>query len=438
METGTAITLPGIEPAPLPTTREERGRQIAQRGGIRQIGVRYAVPSQTPGGDAPTYLVDVIAQSCTCPDHELRGRSTRCKHQEAVWYWIAWEGVVNTNGTGTAPPKKRKTYPQNWAAYDEAQTMEKERIQVLLKALLLACIVEPVRQPGAPGRPRIPLADAVFSVIMKVYTTFSSRRSATDIRGCAERGHIAAPPHYSSINRFLESDKTTPILIQLIEESAAPLAQIENDRGQFAADSSGFSTVVYDRWFDQKHGKLMAQHAWVKLHMMCGTATHVVAHAKVSPEADCPVLPELIERTKVHFRLKEVSADKAYLANYNVEAIHKAGAEPFIAFKSNSVGMASKNPLWRKMYAHFSLRSEDYLNRYHRRSNAETVFDMIKAKFNGSVRSKLATAQVNEVLCKVICHNLCRIVHAVAEFGIDVDFNPKPAPLMAPVLTLVR
>jgi hypothetical protein len=144
----------------------------------------------------------------------------------------------------------------------------------------------------------------------------------------------------------------------------------------------------------------MAQHAWVKLHMICGTATHVVAHAKVSPEADCPVLPELIEKAKVHFRLKEVSADKAYLANYNVKAIVDAGATPFIAFKSNSVGEAGKNPLWRKMYAHFSLRSEDYLNHYHRRSNAETVFDMIKAKFNGSVRSKLATAQVNEVLCR--------------------------------------
>jgi hypothetical protein len=248
METNVATTLPGIMPTPLPTTREERGRQIAQRGGIRQIGAHYAVPSQSPGAEVPTYLVDVITQSCTCPDHELRGRSTRCKHQEAVWYWIAWEGVVNvTDGNGTAPPpKKRKTYPQNWAAYDEAQTMEKERIQVLLKALLLACIVEPVRDPHAPGRPPIPLADAVFSAIMKVYTTFSSRRSATDIRGCAERGHIAAPPHYSSINRFLESDKTTPILIRLVEESAGPLAQIENDRGP--------KHHIAHKW-NRRHGK---------------------------------------------------------------------------------------------------------------------------------------------------------------------------------------
>jgi hypothetical protein len=51
--------------------------------------------------------------------------------------------------------------------------------------------------------------------------------------------------------------------------------------------------------------------------------------------------------------------------------------------------------------------------------------------------------QVNEVLCKVICHNLCRIVHAVAEFKIDVDFNgtlyvPRPPTLPErPVLTLV-
>jgi len=32
---------------PLPTTREERGRQIAQLGGIRKLGAGYVVPSQS-------------------------------------------------------------------------------------------------------------------------------------------------------------------------------------------------------------------------------------------------------------------------------------------------------------------------------------------------------------------------------------------------------
>lgn len=117
--------------------------------------------------------------------------------------------------------------------------------------------------------------------------------------------------------------------------------------------------------------------------------------------------------------------------------IDSVGAVPFIPFKSNSVGMGSRSPHWKRMWAHFTLRSEDFLNHYHRRSNVETAMWMVKSKFGGSVRSKLPTAQANEVLAKVLCHNLTCIVHAITEFGIEVDFNKPTAPT-APTLTLVK
>jgi hypothetical protein len=53
-------------------------------------------------------------------------------------------------------------------------------------------------------------------------------------------------------------------------------------------------TVTYDRWFDQAHGKLRAEHAWVKLHVMVGTVTNVVTSVEVSSAADCPLLPVLL------------------------------------------------------------------------------------------------------------------------------------------------
>lgn len=295
------------EYSPLPTSREERGRQIAKLGGIRQVGSRFAVPSQSSNSAVPTYLVDLVDETCTCPDYELR--RGRCKHQEAVWFWVAWEGTVSQDSPATLPAK-RKTYRQNWPAYNEAQTTEKARVEMLLKSLCDG-IEEPPRKPG-PGRPRIPARDAIFSAVMKVYTTLSGRRASTDIRGCAERGHITDAPHYNSIFRCLESAETTAILVRLIEESAAPLAEIENVAGQFAQDSTGFSTVTYDRWFDQKHGKLMAQHAWVKLHIMIGTATNVVAGVKVSSEGDCPLLPELLRQTALARALGVSSGWLAY------------------------------------------------------------------------------------------------------------------------------
>jgi transposase len=53
------------------------------------------------------------------------------------------------------------------------------------------------------------------------------------------------------------------------------------------------------------------------------------------------------------------------------------------------------------MYHYFEFRNEEFLGHYHKRSNAETTFHMIKSKFGDSVRSKTEVAQVNEVLLKV-------------------------------------
>ena len=69
---------------------------------------------------------------------------------------------------------------------------------------------------------------------------------------------------------------------------------------------------------------------------------------------------------------------------------------------------------------------------YHKRSNVESTFSMIKAKFGDSLRSKTKTAQVNEALCKILCHNLCVIIHSMYELKIEPDFwqendTPKEA-----------
>jgi len=53
-----------------------------------------------------------------------------------------------------------------------------------------------------------------------------------------------------------------------------------------------------------------------------------------------------------------------------------------------------------------------------RRSNVESTFSMIKRKFGNDVRAKTDTAMVNEVLCKLVCHNLCVLI----QLGIETLF----------------
>jgi hypothetical protein len=47
---------------------------------------------------------------------------------------------------------------------------------------------------------------------------------------------------------------------------------------------------------------------------------------------------------------------------------------------------------------------------------------MIKRKFGDSVRSKTDVAMKNEVLAKLVCHNICCVNQEAHELGIDPGF----------------
>jgi len=150
-----------------------------------------------------------------------------------------------------------------------------------------------------------------------------------------------------------------------------------------------------------------------------------------SSGADSPQMPALVASTSQRFAMAEVSADKAYLGHANLAAVEAVGAMPFIPFKSNSKGTGSAP--WRRMHAIFMYRQDEFMEAYHKRSNVEATFSAIKRKFGSAVRSKTFTAQVNEVLCKILCHNLSCLVHAIHELGIEPNFA-APSPDAARVL----
>jgi transposase len=119
-----------------------------------------------------------------------------------------------------------------------------------------------------------------------------------------------------------------------------------------------------------------------------------------------------------------VSADKAYLSVKNVVAIRDAGALPFIAFRKDSHdhGKAAKSKMWRDMYYFFMWKRDEFLECYHKRSNVESAFSMMKRKFGDGLRSRTDVAMVNESLCKILCHNLSVLIHEIHELGITPDF----------------
>jgi transposase len=393
--------------------REQRGLMIAATTRISQKYGAWAVPSQTQNGT--WYRVDLAGETpqCSCPDYTTHQQ--KCKHIYAVEFTLQRES--RPDGTTVETRTVRVTYGQNWPAYNAAQTNEKSTIEGLLRALC-AGIPQPAQQRG---RPRLPLPDVTFSAVMKIYTTFSGRRATSDLRECKAKGHIDAAPHYNSVFNYLGDTRLTPILKALVEESAAPLKAVETN---FAVDSSGFSTCVFERWYDEKYGRMHSEHVWLKVHLMTGTTTNIVTSVEVTtPEgSDHKQFAGLVEGTAKTFQIAEVSADKAYLSKRNMELVNSLGATPYIAFKAGTVANNGCES-WAKTYHYFQFNRQEFLTHYHKRSNVESTFSMMKRKFGASIRSKTPTAQINEVLCKVICHNLSVLVHSIYELGIAPTFG---------------
>ena len=402
--------------------RQQRGLAIAVlEQNIRPDKFGYKVPSQSGNG---VYLVNLEHGAyCTCPDFEKR--DLPCKHVFAVEALLqrgeqldtpdAPEPEAEAAGLWTAQP---------WQAYNAAQVNEGDLFATLLHDL---CDTVP-QPPQANGRPRLPLSDMLYGMGLKVYSTLSTRRAMSEIRGAVASGRMCREPSFSTPIRYFERPGVTPVLRALIQMSALPLRDLEVD---FAQDSNGFASTAYNRWFDHKWGGSKKEAKWVKLHLMCGVQTNIVtvADATASQSADSIYLPDFVKITAENFRINEVSADMAYSSRKNLHAIADAGGTPFIPFKSNAVavrkgtGMKGRDPLWEQMYHHFTLRADDFNRHYHKRSNVETVFYMIKAKFGERVRAKTDTAQINEVLMKVLCHNICVLIRAMYALGITPVFD---------------
>jgi len=248
----------------------------------------------------------------------------------------------------------------------------------------------------------------------------------SDLRDAHGKGFISKLPCYNSIFNYFEDEAMTAYLKMMIEESSLPLKAIESD---FAVDSSGFSTSRFVQWMHAKYTNphLIQKRQFIKCHIMCGVKTNVITAVEVTEgyAADSPQFKPLVEATAKNFTMQEVSADKAYLSNDNLQTVVDNHAQPYIPFKTNSVRenrSQGKPALWEQMYRLYSYNTERFMEHYHKRSNVETTFHMIKSKFGIALRSKTKTAQINEALCKVLAHNICCLIQSMFELDIKPEF----------------
>lgn len=416
-----------MEALPRLATREAKAVDMLRadlRVGETSTSGEYIVPSQSGSG---FYRVTGIGipealEACECED--FNERLAACKHILFVHLWLSQPP--------TDPPIDPRKVPSHGPRirsprYSLAQQEEGRLFHELLRELA-AGVPEPERDPHRAGRPPIPMRDQVFCTVQKVYLGKSARTSRYN-RGIAEKEQqIDRTPYFDVISKFLCRPESTLILEDLLARSALPLRNIEI---RCAIDSTGFRTTRFHYYREEKYNPTR-KNVWLKAHALVGVRTHTVLALDISEgtAGDAPRFAILLERAKkAGFQLKEVLADRAYNSRKNFDVADDLGLTAIIPFKSNQTGHARGSPAYHRMYRYFTYHREDFDEHYRDRVNVEVTFGAIKQKIGETIWSRNFDAQVNELYCKLIAHNITMLGQAMYVIGILPDFlRPKQPP----------
>lgn len=316
-------------------------------------------------------------------------------------------------------PVKRKKYKRDWHIYNLAKTQDFPMTMQLVDGVVDSLNIKTIARNR--GRPPLQISDMLKCVLYKVKWKDPFRENTGKLDTAKNRRFINSVPHYNSIINYMGNPSITPFLREIHKRTVDLIAPLEI---ALSADATGISTSNHDKWVKvrldfQKH------HDYKKLHIICGNKTHGILSAVITEgtAADSPQLPELLDQLPEGMKIKMICADPGYLSRKNAEAIAIKGAEPIIKPKKNTRLKNRGSPVWGNMVRQWAKNKKVFMEKYGQRNNVESTFKAMKQKFEPYVKNKKDTAQINEILCKVILQNLSVILFNFFSLGIKPDFT---------------
>lgn len=412
----------------------EGGDSAALRETFRDLGPNGNFP--------PAYLDDGRFCKVSRPVGRPRGRAAQLSVANGET-----DGSDTVAGEDGALAGSRKSERRDWAAYNGAQTHEATEVRAILGHLsdLISTVAAPIQGPRRKGGQPYPLGKVVFTTVEKVYSGLSSRRHEGVLRLSAQQGFVrnaplwtpsgfdfgpvAGPtptfiPQFNTVERYLRCKWLTPLLLELVTLTARPLREVEH---VFAIDGTGWSTRWYDRWLDGKETPESDRQQWVKLHLVVGVKTNVIARAAISPgnHHDSPYYKGLITETAGHFEVHRVLGDLGYSSHGNNGLGGELGFEVRIPFKSNTRPPVDDGSEWSANLRLFLDENDRFMEEYHLRSNVESTNGAAKATQPQKLRCKSFDAQVNEALAILIAYNIRVLAREVWVRGLHLNLEPE-------------
>lgn len=115
------------------------------------------------------------------------------------------------------------------------------------------------------------------------------------------------------------------------------------------------------------------------------------------------------------WELGNVYADSGYLSVNNCWVIKEKGGTPYIRPKKTTTGKRNNGRAFTEMIEEYKENKEDWMKKYHQRSNIEAVFSSLKRKLGGYVTSIKRRIQHTEVALKIIVYNLMILAKKIVE-----------------------
>lgn len=184
------------------------------------------------------------------------------------------------------------------------------------------------------------------------------------------------------------------------------------DKPRAAVDSTGYEAQPVSHYFVLQAGRRRRQRRWPKLTAVLETASHIFLSARVSrgPSQDAPHLKPAMREAVSRCPLDTTLGDAAYDSEANhVEQREGLGIRStLIPLNPRSQGRKwPKTKYRRQMVKRFRRRGKNRRRRvYGQRWQIESGFSRNKRVLSSALRARKWVHQKEEVLLRVITHNL--------------------------------
>src|SRR3989344_2546393 len=276
------------------------------------------------------------------------------------------------------------------------------------------------------GRPSVPVSEKLKVCCIKQFNLKGGRRTVHHIESARAMGYLFIPNisenYFNMINNYTKDSSLTQYLQKLIILLAEPLAKKSY---YFAVDGTGFKIGYGKKNYCSIRTDKDSKREYIGLHAIADVESHIIPYAIVSKGHvhDNNFFKPLIKKTNETFTIKEVYAVPAYLSKNNVEFCKALNIASYLKPKSNTVIKGLKNSAWRSsIERYYQDEKRKQYRRYSLRSNIESAFHMIKSVNTDILRHKTFEGRVNELLARIVCHNIRCLVTAYFKGDIDLPF----------------